>query len=781
MKIAGKMLVTGYIVFQTLLFSFSSQALADTLPLIDDRGFESGLAGFDTPYNDATVTWSADNPISGSHSMHAQLNTWGNVVKEVFFDWDQGPFASSLYAAANIRVDAIPTNTQVAICMMIYYQDTGEAIQRCSYVVTNSVEAEFASVVAPIDETRRLSHLVYQILLPAVGPATITVDNVEMTLTGSYEPPNDDPPTDDPPTDDPPTDDPPTDDPPTDDPPTDDPPTDDPPTDDPGIDPPVYPESPITPAEAARFLTQSTYGPTYESITALMRQGSFDSWIQNQIALPTSMQLPYFQNRYYAERRAQNRSEEEIELYFNVNADSGARHDVWWENALTADDQLRQRVALALSEILVVSDVDPALLVAQFGMADYYDTLALHAFGNYRELLEAVTLHPVMGKFLSSIRNEKNDPQTNTRPDENFARELLQLFSLGVHQLNADGTKKTDASGNPLPTYTQFEIIEYAKIFTGWNYANISWDLWDGYGNTVDPMVPYEEYHEPGVKYLIDGSSTAGDTRADLEAALDSIFNHPNVAPFLARRLIQRLVTSNPTNGYISRVGAVFDDNGQGVRGDLGATIAAVLLDDEARNGHLQYPNTFGKLREPLLRITHTWRAFHANRTPGAAYGLLPDELTYKTPFDGGIYNMERIIDQAPLRAPSVFNFFLPDYSPPGVMRNAGLDGPEFQLFTESATLGIVNLINGHIQEDWREANQWTSVDLSLEQSLAQSSDALLDHLNIILLSGSMSDATRTLLSEYLAESEANQVSDLDRARDVISLIVNSPEYLVQK
>jgi len=488
-----------------------------------------------------------------------------------------------------------------------------------------------------------------------------------------------------------------------------------------------------------------------------MRLGSFDSWIQYQIGLPASLQLPYFQNRYFAEKRAQNRPEEEIQLYFNVNADSGARHDVWWQNAVSAEDQLRQRVALALSEILVVSDVDPTLRVAQFGMASYYDTLVQHAFGNYRELLEAVTLH------------------------ENFARELLQLFSLGVHQLNADGTKKRDAVGNPLPTYTQAEIIEYAKIFTGWNYANINWEYWDGYGNVVDSMVPFEEYHEPGVKNLIDGTSTAGDASADLEAALDSIFSHPNMAPFLARRLIQRLVTSNPTTGYVGRVGAVFANNGQGVRGDLGATIRAVLLDEEARNGHVLYPDTFGKLREPLLRITHSWRAFHANQTPGAHYGLLPDEQTYKTPFDGGIYNMERIIDQAPLRAPSVFNFFLPDYSPPGVMRDSGLDGPEFQLFTESATLGIVNLVNSHIQENWKAGNQWTSVDLSLEQSLAQNSDALLDHLNIILLSGSMSEPLRALLSDFLVVAAQNQVSDLDRARDVISLIVNSPEYLVQK
>jgi len=777
MQVTRKKLKYFCVVFQALFLLMPHRLLAAELSYIEDGGFEQGLAGFHTPYNDATINWSSDNPLSGSHSMKAQLSSWGNVVKDVYFDWDQGPYAHALFAAADIRVDSISADAQVAVCIMIYYQDNGEAVQRCSYVITNSVIAQSTSITAPIDKTRQLSHLYYQILLPAVGTADITVDNVAMTLQTDVEPPADEPPIDEPPADEPPIDEPPIDEPPIDEPPIDEPPD----PDSPGINPPTYPDSPLTPTQAARFLTQASYGPTYESISALMQLGSLDSWIQLQMELPASLQLPYFQNRYFAEKRAQNRAEEEIQLYFNVNADSGARHDVWWQNALTGEDQLRQRVALALSEILVVSDVDPSLRVAQFGMADYYDTLARHAFGNYRELLEAVTLHPVMGKFLSSIRNEKNNPEMNIRPDENFARELLQLFSLGVHQLNADGTKKRDSDGSPLPTYTQFEIIEYAKIFTGWNYANINWDYWDGYGNVVDSMVPFEEYHEPGVKYLIDGSSTAADARTDLEAALDSIFNHSNMGPFLARQLIQRLVTSNPTPGYISRVGAVFNDNGRGVRGDLGATIRAVLLDEEARNGHLLYPDTFGKLREPLLRITHTWRAFHANQTPGARYGLLPDEPTYKTPFDGGIYNMERIIDQAPLRAPSVFNFYLPDYSPPGVMRNAGLDGPEFQLFTESATLGIVNLVNSHIQENWRAGNQWTSVDLSLEQSLAQSADALLDHLNIILLSGSLSEPARALLTEYLSVSEVNQVSDLDKARDVISLIVNSPEYLIQK
>lgn len=538
----------------------------------------------------------------------------------------------------------------------------------------------------------------------------------------------------------------------------------------------------VTPIDASRFLTQASFGPTEDSIAELVELGNLNRWINTQMRLPVSLQLPYVQRRYYAEGRAQGRPEEDLKRYFNINTTTGARHDAWWRNALTAKDQLRQRVAFALSEIFVVSDVDPALQVSQFGMADYYDTLAKHAFANYRDLLEAVTLHPVMGKFLSSVRNERNDPANNKRPDENFARELLQLFSLGINQIKMNGRPWSFGDGKPIPSYAQKDIIEYAKIFTGWNYANLSWDYWDGLGNVVLPMRPWAQHHEPGPKRLINGRRTNGNARADLKAALDSIFRHSNVPPYISKLLIQRLVTSNPTPAYVARVARVFANNGSGVRGDLGATVKAILLDQEARQGHLQRPRIFGKLREPLLRVTHSWRAFSARPTPGAQYGQVPD-YSYKTPFDGGLYELNRVINQAPLRAPSVFNFFLADYAPPGVIRESGFVAPEFQLATESAILGITNMVNGHVQENWADDNVWTSLNLSREAALAANPNRLLNHLNLILLSGAMTADLRQLLLQHLQNAPfANGAEgQLARARDAISLILNSPEYLIQK
>jgi len=538
----------------------------------------------------------------------------------------------------------------------------------------------------------------------------------------------------------------------------------------------------LKPSEAARFLTQATFGPTERTIYALAGQDGYGDWLREQFSAPMSLQLPYVQRRYYAEGRAQGRTEQDLNRFFNINSTTGARHDAWWRNVLRGEDQLRQRVAFALSEIFVVSDRDLALLVSQFGMADYYDTLVRHSFGNYRDLLEAITLHPVMGKYLSSVRNEPNDAANNKRPDENFARELLQLFSIGVNRIKMNGQPFLNANGSPIASYSQADIVEYARVFTGWNYQNLTWDYWDGLGNVVKPMVPVARYHEPGAKRLINGRRTDGSARVDLKAALDSIFLHPNVPPFISKQLIQRLITSNPTPAYIARVARVFVNNGQGVRGDLRATVRAILLDQEARNGHNLAPRRFGKLREPLLRITHSWRAFSARATPTAQYGLVPD-MSFKTPFDGGMYELNRIINQGVLRAPSVFNFFLPNYSPPGILRTAGMVGPEFQIATESATLGITNLLNGHVQEDWAAGNVWTPLHLARQTALARNPERLLDHLNLVLLSGSMTSEFRKLLLEYLDESplDDSEQGRLAMARDAISLIINSPDYLIQK
>ncbi len=264
--------------------------------------------------------------------------------------------------------------------------------------------------------------------------------------------------------------------------------------------------------------------------------------------------------------------------------ESTQHHFIWWNNTIDGADQLRQRVAFALSEILVVSNRPIELQRSQFAMADYYDTLSQHAFGNYRDLLEDITLHAVMGIYLGHVKNEKADPERNIRPDENYAREVMQLFSIGLHKLNLDGTPIMNAEDKPEPAYGQFEVQEFARIFTGWNYAGVTWSRGHGGADNTLPMEPHEEFHDTEAKQLLEGAPIpAGQTaRQDLEAALDNIFNHPNVGPFIGKLLIQRLVTSNPSPAYVSRVASKFNDNGQGIRGDMFAVVKAILIDLEA-------------------------------------------------------------------------------------------------------------------------------------------------------------------------------------------------------
>ena len=352
------------------------------------------------------------------------------------------------------------------------------------------------------------------------------------------------------------------------------------------------------------------------------------------------------------------------------------RVDIWFRNVVDGDDQLRQRVAFALSEILVVSQ-QGALIDAPYSLADFYDQLALNAFGNYRDLLEIITLHPAMGVYLSMLGNQKPNPALNIRPDENYARELMQLFSIGLVELNLDGTVRTDGLGQPIPTYDQAVIEGFAHVFTGWNYAGAPSfpQAFRNDNNQTVPMQLYPAYHDEGAKQLLNGVTIpAGQTGdQDLRMALDNIFNHPNVGPFIAIRLIQRLVTSNPSPGYVSRVASVFNNNGFGERGDLGAVVKAILLDDEARPAmHMEID---GKIKEPLLRLTQLWRAYNAQSQSGV-FPLFPAYI---------------IFGQGPLQASHVFNFFSPFYAPPGEIRNSGLVAPELQIATEYQNTFITN------------------------------------------------------------------------------------------
>ncbi|MCG8380730.1 MAG: DUF1800 family protein [Gammaproteobacteria bacterium] len=534
--------------------------------------------------------------------------------------------------------------------------------------------------------------------------------------------------------------------------------------DDQAAPPPLDPGDDATTAEAARFLTQATFGPTQSDINALLAMDNLEEWVDKQFNEPMSPRhYPY------------------VDTY-GGDSKKDFRHDIWWKNAIQGKDQLRQRVAFALSQIFVVSDVDYTLKNSQRGMADYYDMLVEGAFGNYRDLLEKVTLHPVMGIYLSMVQNEKADEVRNIRPDENYAREVLQLFSLGLYELNQDGTPKIGVDGRPLPTYRQADIEEFAKVFTGWNFKGASWgqEAIESDTNRVDPMEPWQEYHDMGEKYLLNSATLPAGQSAeiDLKQGLDNIFNHPNVGPFISRMLIQRLVTSNPTPGYVARVAAHFNNNGQGVRGDLKAVVKAILLDEEAREGHLTMPTTFGKLREPLLRFTHLWRAFDAIPRDG-----VNDEQFYVK----GISGFEDELGQGPLRSPSVFNFYLPEYIPPGVLQDSDLFGPEFQIATEGNLVNTNNIIHtliyslNNVNKSLNSGTAGTFLDLEAEEAMATNLDTLLDHLNILLMSGSMSSEFKQSLKAHLSTISAGNETAIKQVEDAIFMIVTSPQYLIQQ
>lgn len=515
--------------------------------------------------------------------------------------------------------------------------------------------------------------------------------------------------------------------------------------------PPPQPE-PVTKAEAFQFLNQATFGATEaeaDDVIALR----FERWIDSQMARPPSRQLPHMLSLPPPQFMGQ------------LHVD---RVDIWFRNSLWGSDQLRQRVAFALSEIMVVSQLG-ALQARPFAVADYYDMLARNAFGNYRDLIEEVTLHPAMGVYLSMLGNEKPDPARNIRPDENYARELMQLFSIGLVELNLDGTTRLDGNNQPIPTYDQSIIEGFAHVFTGWTWAG-SPSFGSGrvpVSSQYFPMEHWPEYHDTGAKTLLNDvvlpEGQAGEQ--DLSDALDNIFNHPNVGPFMAIRLIQRLTTSNPSPGYVRRVAQVFNNNGSGVRGDLAAVVRAILLDPEAR------PNLpmeiDGKLKEPLLRVTQLFKAYDATSQSGR-YPL------------GAAYV---IFGQGPLQSPSVFNFFSPFYAPPGEIRNSSLVAPELEIATEYQNTFYTNYMFyqtfglNHTNEDLNEDDIY--ITFAAEMDLAEDIDGLIDMVAGRLLGGEISATLRTELAGMLERIPAT--SPELRAAEAIYLVVTSPEYAYQR
>ena len=535
-------------------------------------------------------------------------------------------------------------------------------------------------------------------------------------------------------------------------------------------------DAPPTAIEAARFLSQTTYGATDATISQV-RAAGYAGWIDQQMITARPVSHLSDVDARLVQLKVTNPAAtlNPVDFYYS-----------YWDQAITGPDQLRQRMKLALSEIFVVSLTDTN--VDTRGAASYYDMLGANAFGNFRTLLEQVSLHPMMGVYLTWLGNQKEDPATGRSPDENYAREVLQLMTIGLYQLNQDGSIRTDASGRSLTTYTADDISGLAKVFTGYSYyaaVPTNGTFRGGRGGTdatIRAMIPYPTFHSTSAKSFLGvniPASTTSDPAGDLRMALDTLFNHPNVGPFISKQLIQRLVTSNPSPGYVSRVAGVFNNNGKGVRGDMAAVVRAILLDTEARGAASANDLNYGKLREPMVRVTNWARAFNATSASGE--WLIPSTSANTS------------LSQSALTAPSVFNFFRPGYSPPNTrVGNAGLVAPEFQIVDEVTVAGYLNTLQTTIDTGIGvtvAGARDVRANYSAELELARDAGALVDRMNLLLANGRMSSATRGRILEAVnavsvpttgAQATINTALT-NRVKLAAYMTMASSEYLVQR
>ena len=515
----------------------------------------------------------------------------------------------------------------------------------------------------------------------------------------------------------------------------------------------------ISAGEAARFLNQATFGAK-DAETMALTASTYDAWLDAQFAMPRTS---HYQHVLYLKS-------------IGVDIDDFTNQwavESFWKQAITGPDQLRQRVTWGLSQVFVVGDVN------NMRNSAYYDVLAQNAFGNFRTLLEDVTLSPAMGYWLSHIGNRKEDPTTGRLPDENYAREVMQLFTIGLWKLNPDGTRQLDGLGKPIPTYGQEDIRGMAKVLTGWTYAGCNpsieaWYCFDSarsgyyrtYADITSPMQPLEAYHSTVQKTLVNGVvvPAGGTARADLKIALDALFNHPNVGPFFGRQMIQRLVKSNPSPAYVGRVAAAFANNGSGVRGDMKAVIRAVLLDPEARDRTQTTTQTAGRLREPVQTLAQYFRLFTTPPSDGR--------------YDFNVWWMEEVFQQRPLSSPSVFNFYSPGFLPPGEMSQAGVAGPEFQILHEGTVVDAYNFIEYFVMNPVDGATGYQH-DYAPWESLAGNPAAMVDKMSLLLTGGTLSPASRTIIVD--AVTKVSSTKPTDRVKMAIMLFMIAPDYKVQK
>ena len=490
-----------------------------------------------------------------------------------------------------------------------------------------------------------------------------------------------------------------------------------------------------SPAAARRFLEQAAFGPTPTDAATVQSIG-YPQWIANQFNMA------------------------QVSNYNSVTGDQGGLPQQFLTNAVTSPDQLRQRVAFALSQIFATS---LEKLIWNANMVSYQNALLADAFGNYRQIMEDVTLSPAMGQYLDMGNNAKADPTTGAVANENFAREMMQLFSIGTVMLNQDGSVQVDNNNIPIPTYSQFTVTEFARVYTGWTYAPpagqpVEWDAYYSSGN----MVPYAPEHDAGSKQLLNGYvAPAGLTpQEDLDGALDNIFNHPNVGPFVAKQLIQHMVKSNPSPAYISRVAAAFNDNGNGVRGDMKATVSAILLDPEARanDGGGNDQPTDGHLQEPALYIAGIVRAFA---------GQMNDQNYYA--------NELASMGQDVFTPPSVFNYYAPDYGVPGTSRMGG----EFQIFSPNAAIIRTNEVSnlfGQYSNPVQNFGPGTTLDLTPFLPLATNPTTLVNALDLTLTHGTMPAAMKAAIVAAVAAETGGSLRQVQHA---CYLILTSNYYNV--
>ncbi|SDM53839.1 Protein of unknown function [Oryzisolibacter propanilivorax] len=550
----------------------------------------------------------------------------------------------------------------------------------------------------------------------------------------------------------------------------------------------------VSDEQAARLLHHAGFGASAADIAAVRAHG-LAPWLDAQLALPPGQGAwDWLVGQGYS-------AVDEHTYFFS---DYFYQYAIW-RDLLSAPDMVRKRWALALSEFFVISmdGIGGSIKWAGLAGAHYWDLLGRLGLGNFRQLLEAVTLHPAMGVFLNTHGNQKENPATGRVPDENYAREVMQLFTIGLSLLNPDGTPRRGPDGQPIESYIQSDVSQLARVFTGYLVD------YQGVPSSPNPLAPQQSIvhadfllrpmrFEPARHSMLDksflGTTIPAGTPGPeaLRIALDTLFAHPNVGPFFARQMIQRLVTSDPDPAYVGRVAAVFDNNGAGVRGDLKAVLRAIVLDGAARGDAGLSAPTFGKLREPVLRVANWGRAFGVRSLKG----------TWKNQV--GAWNVEQDLQQVPLNPPSVFNFFRPGFVPPGTgMAARSATAPEFQLVSESSVAAYLNYLQSIIQRGiyvyqpevpgqprgGPPAGATYVPDLvpdySTELALVGDSDALVARLNLLLCAGQLSPATCGFIANALRIDQVSASSNDDFKRmhvvRAILFVMASAEYLVQK